>query len=103
MTSTGGITATGESPHVPTGGTCDLKVRVGQAGKDSVTSLCRLQPRISRHKAEAAAGFPPGGAEETSHHLGPPASCIWGPPGLPTEPPGWGGKGARSHAHLILS
>lgn len=38
-TSTGGITATGRSPHVPTGGTCDLRVRVGQAGKDSVTSL----------------------------------------------------------------
>lgn len=60
MTSTRGIPAAGKSPHVPTGGTCDLGVRVGQAGKDSVTSLCRLQPRISRHKAEAAAGFPAG-------------------------------------------
>lgn len=62
MTSVRGISATGQSPHVATGGTCDPGVQVGQAGKDSVTSLCRLQPRISRHKAEAAAGLPPGGA-----------------------------------------
>lgn len=81
MTKTGGTTGTGKTPYRPTGGTCDLGVLVGQARKDSVTSPCRLQPSVSRHKVEAAARNPPDAQEcKPGPHITPPApaSCISG-------------------------
>lgn len=103
MTKTGGTTGTGKTPYRPTGGTCDLGVLVGQARKDSVTSPCRLQPSVSRHKVEAAARNPPDAQEwepGASHHpararvlhLGRPASVARST--LPGEPPAWGGEGS---------